>query len=47
VLSLIGAIAAVLGDLGLNLMASAGIFLVCAVAALIGGLALRSRTKPT
>jgi hypothetical protein len=47
VLSLIGAIAAMLGDLGLNLMASAGIFLVCAVAALIGGLALRSRTKPT
>jgi len=45
VLSLIGAIIALLGDLGLNLMASAGIFLVCAVVALIGGLALRSRTK--
>jgi uncharacterized membrane protein len=47
VLGLIGAIAALLGDLGLNLMASAGIFLVCALAALVGGLALRSRTKPT
>jgi uncharacterized membrane protein len=44
VLSLIGAIIALLSDLGLNLLASAGVFLVCAIAALVAGLALR-RTK--
>ena len=33
--------------LGLNLLASAGVFLVCAMAALIGGLMLRGRTKPS
>ncbi len=43
VLSLIGAICAVLADLGLDLMAAAGVFLVCAVAALIAGLMLRRR----
>ncbi len=47
VLGLIGAVVALLTDLGLNLLASAGIFLVCAMAALIGGLALRGRAKPT
>ncbi|MBI3438540.1 MAG: DUF2157 domain-containing protein [Proteobacteria bacterium] len=47
VLSLIGAIIGTLGDLGLNLMASAGVFLVSALAALVGGLALRARTKAT
>lgn len=44
-LSLISVIIALLGDLGLNLMASAGIFLVCALVALVGGVALRARTK--
>lgn len=43
VLSLIGAICALLTDLGLDLMAAAGVFLLCAVAALIGGLILRGR----
>lgn len=45
VISLAAAIIALLGDLGVNLMASAGIFLACALAALIGGLALRARSK--
>jgi uncharacterized membrane protein len=45
--SLIGAIVALLTDLGLNLLASAGIFLLCALAALIGGLVLRGRTRTT
>jgi hypothetical protein len=45
VLSIIGAICALLGDLGLDLLAAAGVFLVCAVAALIAGLALRQRAK--
>lgn len=45
VLSLIGAVVALLMDLGLNLLASAGIFLICAMAALVGGLLLRGRTK--
>lgn len=43
VLSLMIAIFATLSDLGLDLMAAAGVFLVCAVVALIGGLALRRR----
>ncbi len=41
VLSLIGAISAMLIDLGVDLMAAAGVFLVCAIIALVGGLALR------
>ena len=47
VVAMIGAIVAMLADLGLNLLASAGIFLVCALGALIGGLLLRGRTKTT
>jgi hypothetical protein len=45
VLSMIGAICALLNDLGLDLLAAAGVFLLCAVAALIGGLVLRQRAK--
>jgi hypothetical protein len=45
VLSMIGAICALLNDLGLDLLAAAGVFLLCAVAALIGGLMLRNRAK--
>ena len=47
VLGLIGAILALLSDLGLDLLASAGVFLVCAIAALVAGLALRGRAKAT
>lgn len=43
VLGLMGAIAALLSDLGLNLLAAAGLFFVAALAALIIGLALRRR----
>lgn len=43
VLSIIAAICAILSDLGLDLLAAAGVFLVCAVAALIGGLLLRNK----
>ncbi len=43
VISLLIAIFATLSDLGLDLMAAAGVFLVCAVIALIAGLALRRR----
>ena len=43
VLSIIGPITALLSDLGLDLLAAAGVFLGCAVAALIAGLALRKR----
>lgn len=45
VLGLIGAIAALLSDLGLDLMAAAALFFVAALAALIIGLALRRRGK--
>jgi uncharacterized membrane protein len=41
VLSIIVAIFALLGDLGLDLLAAAGVFLICAIAALVAGLALR------
>lgn len=41
VLSLIAAICALLTDLGLDLMAAAGVFLLCAIAALVAGLMLR------
>jgi len=47
VLSIIGAVCALLTDLGLDLMASAAVFLVCAVAALLAGLALRRRKAAT
>lgn len=43
VLSLIGAICALLMDLGLDLMAAAGVFLLCAIAAMVGGLLLRRK----
>jgi uncharacterized membrane protein len=43
VLSMIAAIAALLVDLGLDLLAAAGVFLVCAAAALVAGLALRRK----
>ncbi|MGD9968797.1 MAG: DUF2157 domain-containing protein [Hyphomonadaceae bacterium] len=46
VLSIIIAICALLTDLGLDLLAAAGVFLVCAVIALIAGLALRNRKSP-
>jgi len=41
VLSMIGAICGLLMDLGLDLMAAAGVFLLCAIIALVGGLLLR------
>lgn len=41
VLSLIAAISAMLSDLGLDLMASAGVFLLCALIALIAGFVLK------
>jgi uncharacterized membrane protein len=43
VLSLIVAICALLTDLGLDLLAAAGIFLLCAIAALAAGLMLRKK----
>lgn len=43
VLSLIVAVFALLNDLGLDLLAAAGVFLMCAVVAMIAGLALRRR----
>lgn len=45
VVSLFAAVAALLGDLGLDLMAAAGLFFLCAMAALIGGLVLRRKPK--
>ncbi len=45
VLGIIIAISALLTDLGLDLLAAAGVFLVCAVAALVAGLMLRKRTS--
>lgn len=45
VLSIIGAIAALLTDLGLDLMTAAALFFVCALAAMIGGLILRRKEK--
>ncbi len=41
VLSMIGAICALLNDLGLDLLAAAGVFLACSIAALVAGLLLR------
>ncbi len=46
VLSLIGAIFALLSDLGLDLLAAAGVFLTCAIIALVAGLALKQTKKP-
>jgi hypothetical protein len=43
VLSLIIAVCALLTDLGLDLLATAGVFLACALIALIAGLMLRQR----
>ncbi len=40
---IIAAISALLSDLGLDLLAAAGVFLVCAAAALIAGLVLRNK----
>lgn len=45
VLSLIGAMAGLLMDLGLDLMSAAGVFFICALAALFVGFALRRRAK--
>lgn len=45
VLSIIAAIFALLADLGLDLLAAAGVFLLCAIAALIGGLLLRRKKQ--
>ncbi len=47
VLSFMGAVAALLTDLGLDLMTAAAVFFVCALAAMIGGLMLRRKAKPT
>lgn len=47
VLSIIVAICCLLTDLGLDLLAAAGVFLVCAVVALIAGLALRNKKSAT
>ncbi len=47
VLGMIGAICALMMDFGLDLMAAAGVFLLCAVVALIAGLALRRKPKAT
>jgi uncharacterized membrane protein len=45
VLSFMGAVAALLTDLGLDLMSAAAVFFVCALAALFGGLMLRRKEK--
>jgi uncharacterized membrane protein len=46
VLSLICAIVALLADLGLDLLASAGVFMLCAIIAGIAGFVLRRKDKP-
>lgn len=43
VLSLIGAVCGLLMDLGFSLLSAAGVFLVCAVIALVGGFILKRR----
>jgi uncharacterized membrane protein len=45
-LSIIVAVCALLTDLGLDLIAAAGVFLLCAIAALVAGLVLRRKTAP-
>lgn len=47
VLSIIAAIFALLADLGLDLLAAAGVFLLCAIAALVGGLLLCRKERPS
>jgi uncharacterized membrane protein len=44
VLSMIAAIFATLADLGLDLLAAAGVFLLCAIVALVAGLMLRKKS---
>lgn len=46
VLAFIGAVSAILFDLGLRLEAAAGLFLACSVLALLGGWLLRGRRTP-
>lgn len=46
VVFLIGAVMALLADLGVDLMTAAALFLVCALVALVGGLLLRRAGKP-
>lgn len=46
VIGMLGAVSLILFDLGLGLMAAAGVFAVCALTALGVGLALRGRPKP-
>jgi hypothetical protein len=43
VLSMIAAVCALLADLGLDLLTAAGVFFLCALAALVAGLVLRRR----
>jgi uncharacterized membrane protein len=45
VLSIIGAVFALIADLNLNLLASAGVFLLCALAAIVAGLMLRRKAS--
>jgi len=45
VLSMIGAICGLLADLGLDLLAAAGVLLLCALAALVAGLVLRQKAR--
>lgn len=47
ILSLIGAAFALMTDLGLNLIVAAGVFLLCAIAAMAAGLVLRGKANPT
>src|SRR5262245_2568338 len=47
VLGVIGAIVALLNDMGLSLLAAAGVFLACAIVALLAGLALRRKKAAT
>ena len=42
---MIGAICALLNDLGLDLLAAAGVFFLCAFAAAVAGLMLRKHAK--
>lgn len=47
VLSLIGAVFALMMDLGINLIVAAGVFMLCAIAAMVAGMMLRGKAKPT
>ncbi|MBX3430024.1 MAG: DUF2157 domain-containing protein [Hyphomonadaceae bacterium] len=47
VFGVLASICALLSDLGLDLLAAAGVFLACAAAALIAGLALRAKKNAT